>query len=37
VAAQHHELVTQNENLQILGGVATGQLNKHWMERHSVR
>jgi hypothetical protein len=28
VAAQHHELVTQNEDLQILGGVATGQLDK---------
>jgi hypothetical protein len=28
VAAQHHELVTQNQDLQILGGVATGQLDK---------
>src|SRR5215213_4889252 len=28
LAAQHRELVAQNEDLQILGGVATGQLDK---------
>jgi hypothetical protein len=37
LAAQHRELVAQNEDPQILGGVATGRWTSSGMERHSVR
>jgi hypothetical protein len=37
LAAQHHELVTQDEDLQFLGGVAMASRARSRMERHSVR
>jgi hypothetical protein len=37
LAAEHGELVTQDEELQVLGGIATASRASSWMERHSVR
>jgi hypothetical protein len=37
LAAEHAELVTQDEKFQVLGGVAADGNMSSWMERHSVR
>jgi hypothetical protein len=37
LAAEHGELVAQDEELQVLGGVAAASRASSWMERHSVR
>ena len=37
LAAQHSELVAQDEDLQFLGGLAMGDQARSWMERQSVR
>jgi hypothetical protein len=37
LAAQHSELVAQDEDLQFLGGLAMGNQARSWMERQSVR
>ena len=37
VAAEDGELVAQDEDLEILASVVTGELGESWMERHNVR
>jgi hypothetical protein len=37
LAAQHHELMAQHQDLQILGGLAVGEQREQLEERHSVR
>jgi hypothetical protein len=37
LAAEHGELVAQEEDLQVLGGGPRASRASSWMERHSVR
>jgi hypothetical protein len=37
VVAEDGESVTKDEDLKVLGSVATGKRARRWMERHNVR
>jgi hypothetical protein len=37
LAAQHRELVAQDQDLRVLGGVGAASSTSGWMERQGVR